>query len=245
MAIEEATQAAAGVPDAVLEAYTGLRVTDVCDGMDALGMRETGLMAHDIRPLWQDSSAFRHRIHGRAYTVRFLPTQRKVPQQSAEKFYEWMAWWYGELAKGPLTDEIRPGDIVVIDGSELGNVGFIGSNNALSWVAAGAVGCVTNGGARDSDELALEGVPVYCRTHGRTIRPGRIELDATRVSINCGGVTVKPGDVVVADGDGVVVVPSSHAEAVAEHAWRHANKDKEARRRLYNRLGRAPDWTLA
>ena len=245
MAVEEATRAGATVPDGVLEAYGGLRVTDVCDGMDALGTRETGLMANDIRPLWRDNGDFRDRIYGRAYTVRFLPTQRKVPQQSSEEFYEWMSWWYGELAKGPLTEEIRRGDIVVIDGCELGSVGFIGSNNALSWVAAGAVGCVTNGGARDSDELALEGVPVYCRQNGRTIRPGRIELDATRVSINCGGVTVKPGDVVVADGDGVVVVPSTDAEAVAEQAWRHANKDKEARRRLYAGLGRAPDWTVA
>jgi 4-hydroxy-4-methyl-2-oxoglutarate aldolase len=245
MSVKEANPVDALVPDGVLESYAGLRVTDVCDGMDALGMRETGLMASDIRPLWQDRDDFRHRIFGRAYTVRFLPTQRKAPQQSPEEFYAWMSWWYGELAGGPMTEEIRQGDVVVIDGCELGSVGFIGSNNALSWVAAGAVGCVTNGTARDSDELALEGVPVYCRQNGRTIRPGRIELDATRVNVNCGGATVKPGDVVVADGDGVVVVPAADAEAVAEQAWRHARKDKEARRRLYAQLGRAPDWTVA
>ena len=243
MAMEGASKT--GVSNEVLESYSGLRVTDVCDGMDALGMRETGLMARDIRPLWQDRVSFRHRIYGRAYTVRFLPTQRKVPDQSPDDFYEWMSWWYGELAKGPLTGEICQGDVVVIDGCELGSVGFIGSNNALSWVAAGAVGCVTNGGARDSDELGLEGVPVYCRENGRSIRPGRIELDGTRVTVNCGGVTVRPGDVVVADGDGVVVVPGGEAEVVAEQAWRHAGKDKEARRRLYAGLGRSPDWTVA
>lgn len=245
MAVEDVAGVGPLVPDGVLEAYAGLRVTDVCDGMDALGIRETGLMANDICPLWQDREDFRHRIYGRAYTVRFLPTQRRVPHQSPDEFYDWMSWWYGELAKGPFTDEIRKGDVVVIDGCELGSVGFIGSNNALSWVAAGAVGCVTNGGARDSDELALEGVPVYCREHGRSIRPGRIELDGTGVSINCGGVAVKPGDVVVADGDGVVVVPVGDAEAVAEQAWRHARKDKEARRRLYARLDRTSDWTVA
>jgi regulator of RNase E activity RraA len=235
---------AAGISDEVLARYEGLRVTDVCDGMDALGFQDIGLMSRDIRPLWRDETNFSHRIYGRAYTVRFLPTQRRVPEQTSDAFYEWMAQWYHDLAQGPITSEIRAGDVVVIDGYELGSVGFSGSNNTLSWIAAGAVGCVTNGAARDTDEQVLQRAPVYCRYIDRTIRPGRIELDATQVNINCGGAAVKPGDLVVADGDGVVVVPQSIAGDVADQAWRHATKDKEGRRRIYAQLGRNEDWTV-
>lgn len=227
-----------------LERYEGLRVTDVCDGMDALGMHEMGLMSSDIRPLWRDTENFAHRIYGAAHTVRFVPTQRRVPEQSPDEFYAWMHDWYGTLASGPFTDQIKQGDLIVIDGFEIGSVGFAGSNNTLSWIAAGAVGCVTNGGCRDTDELIKQRTPVYSRYISRTIRPGRLELDDTQVTVNCGGAVVHPGDVVVADGDGVVVVPAAMAEDVAEQAWRHATRDKQGRKAIYEKLGMADDWTV-
>jgi regulator of RNase E activity RraA len=51
--------------------------------------------------------------------------------------------------------------------------------------------------------------------------------------------------VVVGDGDGVVVVPREHAEAVARAARAVLEEDKAARRRLYERLGLPPDRTIA
>jgi regulator of RNase E activity RraA len=173
-----------------------------------------------------------------------VPTQRPVPAQTPEEFYEWMRSWYSTLAQGPFVDRIQPREIIVIDGFELGSTGFIGSNNALAWIAAGAVGVVTNGGARDTDELIKQQIPVYSRYISRTIRPGRVELDAVQVPVNIGGALVNPGDVVVADGDGVVVVPAERAAEVAEQAWRHANRDKAARRELYRRVGLPEDWTV-
>lgn len=231
------------LPD-IVRRFEGLRVTDVCDGMDALGMQDVGQMQRDIRPLWRDLDAFSHRIYGLAHTVRFVPTDKTVPAMSPDEFYLWMSEWYRTLAQGPITDAIKPGDIVVIDGYECGTVGFIGSNNALSWIAAGAVGAVTNGGCRDTDELMKERVPVYSRYVSKTIRPGRLELESTMQTINCAGAVVRPGDVVVADGDGVVVVPASRAEEVAAQAWRHATNDKQGRRRLYDAVGLEPDFTV-
>jgi 4-hydroxy-4-methyl-2-oxoglutarate aldolase len=227
-----------------LESFEGLRVTDVCDGMDALGLHDMGHMSSDIRPLWRDTENFSHRIYGVAHTVRFVPTQRDVPAQTPDEFYTWMRHWYDSYAQGPIRGQVKTGELIVIDGYELGSVGFIGSNNALRWISDGAVGVVTNGGARDTDELIKQRTPVYSRYISRTIRPGRIELDATQVRINCGGAVVNPGDVVVADGDGVVVVPAAIALDVSREAWRHAERDKRGRRELYEKVGMEPDWTV-
>lgn len=60
----------------VLSLYEGLRVTDVCDGLDAIGLIDTCTMDWEIRPLWRDLENLRHRIYGIAHTVRFVLTHR-------------------------------------------------------------------------------------------------------------------------------------------------------------------------
>jgi 4-hydroxy-4-methyl-2-oxoglutarate aldolase len=228
----------------LLAMYEGLRVTDVCDGLDAVGLIDTCTMDWRIRPLWRDTEAFAHRIYGIAHTVRFVPTSRVVPRpMPLDEYLAWKSKWYRELAPGPK-EPIHDGEIIVIDAAEVGDVGFIGSNNALGWIVAGARGVVSNGGCRDTDELIVEQVPVYTARIARGIRPGRLEWDAENVPIACGGVRVYPGDVVVADGDGVIVVPRQHAERVAEIAREIANEDKQGRRNKYERGGIPADETL-
>jgi hypothetical protein len=39
----------------ILNGFEGLRVADVSDGMDAVGLHNTGLMDPEIRPLWPDT----------------------------------------------------------------------------------------------------------------------------------------------------------------------------------------------
>ncbi|MCX7013854.1 MAG: RraA family protein [Candidatus Sumerlaeota bacterium] len=203
----------------ILRMYEALRVTDVCDGMDAVGLQDVGLMDKEIRPLWKDIDGFQHRICGIAHTVRFVPTNKRAPGfATIEEHQKWKGQWYSQLAKGPIVGEIRAGDVIVIDAAGVADCGFIGSNNALGWIAAGARGAVTNGGARDTDELIKEQVPVYSRGVSRGIRPGRLEVESTNHPISCGGVFVRPGDVIVADGDGVIVVPFEKALAVAKVA---------------------------
>jgi len=229
----------------ILKLYEGLRVTDVSDGMDAVGLQDVGLMDNDIRPLWRDIDGFRHRIWGIAHTVRFVPTNKRAPVfATVEEHLQWKAQWYSDLSKGPIGKEIRAGDIIVIDAAGIDDCGPVGSSNTLGWLAAGARGAVTNGGARDTDELIKEQVPVYSRGVSRGIRPGRLEVESTNKPITCGSVFVRPGDVVVADGDGVIVVPFEKAVAVAKAAIAIQENDKKTRRRLYERLNRPPDFTL-
>ncbi|MGB2824973.1 MAG: RraA family protein [Phycisphaerae bacterium] len=229
----------------LLGRFGGLRLTDVCDAMDAVGLQDIWLMDKQIRPLWRDTEAFAHRVYGFAHTVRFVPTGRRAPVfESVDEHFRWKGQWYSQLARGPLVDEIRPGDVVVIDAAGVAECGFIGSNNAMSWIAAGARGAVTNGGARDTDELIKQRIPVYSAGVSRGIRPGRLELESTGRPVTVGGVHVRPGDVVVADGDGVIVVPIERASQVAEIAAKIQEGDKAGRRRLYEKLGRPGDFTV-
>jgi len=229
---------------ALIERYRGLRVTDVCDGMDRCALQDVGLLDWEIRPLWRDTQSFTHRIYGFAHTVRFVPTGRRMPTGTPEEIDQAVSHWYRTYARGPVADEIRAGDVIVIDAQGVPDTGFIGSNNALSWITRGAVGVVTNGGARDTDELIKQGVPVYARKISRGIRPGRLELDATNVPVTVGGVYVRPGDLIVADGDGAICVPIERAEEVATWAWKVADGDKAGRRRLYEAAGLALDDTV-
>ena len=61
--------------DKILKAFEGLRVADVSDGMDAVGLHNTGLMDAEIRPLWRDTKDYGHRFIGIAVTARYVPTQ--------------------------------------------------------------------------------------------------------------------------------------------------------------------------
>jgi 4-hydroxy-4-methyl-2-oxoglutarate aldolase len=229
---------------ALIERYQGLRVTDVCDGMDRCALQDVGLLDWEIHPLWRDTEGFKHRIYGFAHTVRFVPTGRRMPTGPPEEIDRAVSHWYRTYARGPIAEEIRAGDVIVIDAQGIPDTGFIGSNNALGWITRGAVGVVTNGGARDTDELIKQSVPVYARKISRGIRPGRLELDATNVPVTVGGVYIRPGDLIVADGDGAICVPVERAEEVATWAWKVADGDKAGRRRLYEAAGMTLDDTV-
>ncbi len=228
----------------LLRLFDGLRVADISDGMDAVGLPDVGLMDPRIAPLWRDLEAFSHRFCGVAVTVRYVPTNRRASPANLGEFKKFEGRWYRDLSPEPFVGLLRAGSVVVIDGHEDGDTGTIGSNNIMLWKTRGAVGVVTSGGARDTDEIIKEKIPLYFRGAGRGIRPGRNEVESVNRPVTLGGVLVRPGDVVVGDGDGVVVVPRDHAEAVARAARAVLEEDKAARRRLYGQLGLPPDSTV-
>jgi len=226
----------------LLVLFDGLRVADVSDGMDAVGLHNTGLMDPAIHPLWKDSKTYNHRFVGIAVTARYVPTNRpRAGKMSTEDFDEWVGNWYWKLSPEPFDVLLRPGSALVFDDANSVDVGSIGSYNILAWKKRGMVGVVTNATARDTDEIETERVPLYFRGVGRGIRPGRNEVESVNRPVVCGGVLVIPGDVVVADGDGVVVVPRAQAEEVARYARTILDNDKAGRRDLYRELGLPDD----
>jgi len=221
----------------VLAAYEDLRVADVRDGMDTMGMHFVGSMSPAIRPLW------RTRAFGIARTVRYLPYEGTVPQLSPEEYWKWVGEYYRDVCPYPWIAELTDGDFAVIDQSGV-DAGLMGSANTLSGVRNGVRGYVTNGGVRDTDEIILQGVPFWSAMCSQSMVQGRLQYDAHDVPVAVGGVTVRPGDVVVADGDGVIVVPGKAALDVARHAHAEHDRDKVSRRKHYDALGKEPDETV-
>lgn len=234
----------------ILELYKNLRVTDVLDGMDLIGLQDIGLMHNDIRPLWRNVDDFSHRVLGFAITVRYVPTDVRVGQNSFDNTDDAKAWkgeQYGRASDRGWVKSGKPGDVVVMDVNGVKETGNIGSNNSLGWAESGFVGVITNGGARDTDEIIkTKGIPVYCRDaySTRGIRPGRLIIESYNFPMNCGGVLVYPGDLVVADGDGVIVVPREHALQVGELAREIMEGDQKGRAKRYENLGIPLDETV-
>lgn len=217
-----------------------LRVTDVTDGLDAVGRADITLIDPTIRPLWMGM-----RFFGPAVTMRVLPTNRKMPLVSREDALKQHAIW-GTMGgwHAQVEPHIKKGCVLVMSTSGAPECGYWGSNNSLDMMSRGVAGIVTDGNCRDTDEVVMQQCNVACRGIGRTIIPGRVELMDVQTPIACGGAMVRPGDIVGCDWDGCVVVPFEIAEDVLVVAARIAVDDKKARRRLYDRLGRKPDATV-
>ena len=226
----------------VLKAFEGLRVADVSDGMDFVGLHDIGLVNPEIHPLWKDTVDYSHRIIGIAVTVRYVPTQQPpAGRRSEADFDEWVGEFYSQRTPEPFTPILREGSVVVIEEAPETDVGSIGSNNIMAWKLRGAVGVITSNTCRDTDEIIAQKVPLYLKQVGRGIRPGRNEVESVNRPIVLGGALVMPGDVIVADGDGVIVVPRKVALEVARYAHKVIDGDKNARRELYKKLGLPPD----
>jgi len=226
-------------PYALAERFSNfLRVTDVTDGLDAVGRADLTLMDSSIRPLWMGM-----RFWGPAVTMRVIPTNRRMPVIDREDaLLQHDIWFKSGGSHARLSP--KPGCVIVTSTNGARECGYWGSNNSMAMQANGVVGIVTDGNARDTDEIILQKNPVACSGIGRTIIPGRVELMDVDVPVACGGVMVRPGDIIGCDWDGVVVVPIEVAEDVLYFAAKIAIADKKSRKNLYERLGKEPDETV-
>ncbi len=215
-----------------------LRVTDVTDGLDAVGRADLTLLDPAIRPLWMGL-----KFWGPAVTMRVVPTNRRMPFVDRKDALKQHAIW-NEMGGMHARLNVKPGCVLVTSTNGARECGYWGSNNSMDMQSRGVAGIVTDGYARDTDEIIMQKNPVACRGIGRTIIPGRVELMEVEVPVGCGGVLVRPGDIIGCDWDGVIVVPLEVADDVLCISARIAVDDKKARRRLYDKLGRKPDETV-
>lgn len=222
--------------------FEPLRVVDVADAMDGIGYFDIGLVSQEIRPLWLGM-----KFWGPAVTQRCVPANKPMwTLENTKDIVEAHRIWFekmGHKGRG-LNDLVKPGSVVVTDVGSTGEVGFFGSENVLGLQAAGAVGIVTNGYCRDTAEVTMQKTPMACRSRGRTIIPGRIEVVELNTTIGIGGAQVRPGDIVGCDDDGLIVVPIEIAKEVALHAKAVLAADMRARGKRYEKLKMPPDASV-
>ena len=83
----------------ILKLYEKLRVADVSDGMDMVGLPNTGLVDQAIHPDWVDLVNLSHIFRGIAVTARYVPTQRPDRPQPGEDFAAWEGHFYSNFTK--------------------------------------------------------------------------------------------------------------------------------------------------
>ena len=120
----------------------------------------------------------------------------------------------GMNAQKQAIEQIRPGEVLVIDARQEPSAGTIGDILALRAQVRGAAGIVTDGAIRDAARLAELDIPTYhAAVHPAVLGRRHVPWE-WGVTVACAGVTVQPGDLVVGDDDGVVVLPPGLAAEV-------------------------------
>lgn len=147
---------------------------------------------------------------GEAYTLRYIPSREDLDQLSAFADRE------NPQRKG--VEECPEGSVFVIDSRGDPSAASAGGILATRLQMRGCAGIVTDGGLRDSPEIAELDMPSY---HQQPSVPTNL-IQHHAVAINdpiaCGGVSVFPGDVIVGDNEGVVCIPAHLADEVSQEA---------------------------
>ena len=147
---------------------------------------------------------------GEAYTLRYMPAREDL--NTIEVFRN------HEHPQRKAVEECPPGAVFVIDSRKDARAASAGGILVSRLMKRGVAGIVTDGGFRDSPDIAKMPFPVY---HQRPAAPTKLTIHQAidiNVPIGCGDAPVFPGDVIVGDGEGVVVIPAHLADEVAAEA---------------------------
>src|SRR4029079_11260284 len=147
----------------------------------------------DVHPLNPDAG----NMVGEAFTLRYMPAREDL---NAITVFKDRAH-----PQRKAVEECPPGAVLVIDSRKDARAASAGSILVSRLMTRGVAGVVTDGGFRDSPEIARLPFPA---SHQRPSAPTNLTLHQAldiNLPIGCGDVAVFPGDVVVGDGEGVVV----------------------------------------
>ena len=182
----------------------GVSTATLCTALFKRGLLRQ--FVQDVRPL---NPALPNMV-GEAYTLRYMPAREDL--NTIEVFKN------REHPQRKAVEECPPGAVFVIDSRKDARAASAGGILVARLMKRGAAGIVTDGGFRDSPDIARLPFPVY---HQRPAAPTNLTVHQAidiNVPIGCGDAPVFPGDVVVGDAEGVVVIPAHLADEVAAEA---------------------------
>ncbi len=182
----------------------GVSTATLCTALFKRGLRNQFIQ--DVRPL---NTALPNMV-GPAYTLRYIPAREDLNPITV----------FNDRAhpQRKAVEECPPGAVLVIDSRKDARAASAGGILVSRLMKRGVAGVVTDGGFRDSPEIARLSMPAY---HQRPSAPTNLTLHQAldiNLPIGCGDVAVWPGDIVVGDGEGVIVIPAAIADAVAAEA---------------------------
>ncbi len=164
-------------------------------------------MVQDVRPL---SAPQGGSMVGEAYTLRYIPAREDLNPMTVFRD--------PSHPQRRAVEECPPGCVLVMDSRKDPRAASAGGILLTRLMMRGVAGVVTDGGFRDSAEIAALDMPSF---HARASAPTNLTLHQAidlQVPIGCGDAPVFPGDVVVGDADGVIIVPAEIADAIADEA---------------------------
>ena len=176
----------------------------LCTALFKRGLRNQFIQ--DVRPL----NPGLPNMVGPAYTMRYIPAREDLNPIGV--FLD---------PKHPQrvgVEECPEGAVMVIDSRKDARAASAGGILVARLMQRGVAGIVTDGGFRDSPDIAKYTMPAY---HTRPSAPTNLTLHQAldlNVPIGCGDVAVWPGDIVVGDAEGVIVIPAHLADEVAAEA---------------------------
>jgi regulator of RNase E activity RraA len=182
----------------------GVSTATLCTALFKRGLHHQFIQ--DVRPL----NPGLPNMVGEAYTLRYMPAREDL--NTIEVFKN------REHPQRRAVEECPPGAVFVIDSRKDARAASAGGILVTRLMKRGVAGIVTDGGFRDSPDIAKMPFPVY---HQRPAAPTNLTVHQAidiNVPIGCGDAPVFPGDVVVGDAEGVVVIPAHLADEVAAEA---------------------------
>ena len=168
------------------------------------GLRNAFLQG--VRPLNPNGP----RLVGPAYTLRYIPAREDLDHLGVFKDHS--------HPQRKAVEDIPPGHVLVMDCRGDASAASAGSILVTRMMVRGAAGVVTDGGLRDSPEIAALPFPSYCKAPSAPTNLIKHHAGAINVPIGCGDEPVIPGASVVGDGEGVVLGAADIAEEIAVEA---------------------------
>lgn len=147
---------------------------------------------------------------GEAFTLRYIPAREDLNPITV--------FQNPKHPQRVAVEQCPEGAVMVIDSRKDARAASAGSILISRLMVRGAAGVVTDGGFRDSPDLAVMPFPAYHQRPSAPTNLTRHQALDINVPIGCGDVAVFPGDVIVGDQEGVSVIPAHLADEIAEEA---------------------------